>query len=64
VLEEPYVLLRRAEEHRHLVERHAASRLVEDAPDDLDCFAALAGRGEQRHIARSPPFRRPPRPPP
>ena len=47
VLEQAEVALRRAHEDRHLVEAHAAARLAQNAPRDLDALAALAGRGEE-----------------
>jgi len=59
MLEEPEVVLRRPDEDRHLVERHATLRLVEHSARDLDRFAALAGRGKQPHVARRTTSRRP-----
>jgi len=51
VLEKTQVLLRRAEKHRHLVERHAGGRLVQDPPHDFERFAPFARRGQQLHVA-------------
>ena len=51
VLEQAEVLLRRAQKHGHLVERHAALRFVEHAPDDLHRLASFARRGEQHDVA-------------
>ena len=51
VLEQPEVLLRRAQEHGHLVERHAAAGFVQHAPHDLDRFAPFARRREQHDVA-------------
>jgi hypothetical protein len=57
VLEQSEVLLRRAEEHRHLVERHTAARLVEDPAHDLDRFTPFARRRKHHHVARALPRR-------
>ena len=51
VLEQAEILARRAQEHRHLVELHAAARLVENAPRDLDALASLAWRREEPDVA-------------
>ena len=50
VLDEAEVLARRAQEHGHLVEAHAAARLVEHVARDLDGLAALAGGGEEDDV--------------
>src|SRR5262249_18460147 len=50
MFEQPDVSLRRADEHRHLVERDAAPRLLHDPPRDLDAFASFAGRREEPHV--------------
>src|SRR5437867_1447137 len=47
MLEESGIALRRADEDRHLVEAHAAARLLQDASRDLDAFTPFAGRGEE-----------------
>ena len=44
VFEQAEIVLRRPQKHGHLIERHAAPRFVEHAPDDLDRFAPFAGR--------------------
>ena len=44
VLEQPEILLRRAQEDRHFIERHAGRRLVQHAAHDLEGFASFAGR--------------------
>ena len=48
VLEQADVLARRAQEHRHLVERHAGARLVQDAPGDLDASRPSPGAENSR----------------
>ena len=53
VLEQPEILLRRAEEHGHLVERHAGGGFVKHTPDDLHRLASLAGRRKQDDVARA-----------
>ena len=52
------VPLRRADEHRHLVERHAAASLLQDPARDLDRFASFAWRGEELDVAARLAFRR------
>ena len=47
VLEQPGIVLRRAQRDRHPVERYAAPRLAQHAARDLDRFAAFARRREQ-----------------
>ncbi len=49
MFQQSQVLLRRADQHGHLVEGHAALRVGKDAPRDLDRFARLSGRGEYVH---------------
>ena len=49
VFEHAEIDLRRAQQHGDVVERHAAGGLLQNAPGDLDRFAAFAGRGEQDH---------------
>ena len=49
MLEHAEIGLRRAQQDRHLVERHSAIRLLQQAPGDLDRFAAFTGSGEQHH---------------
>ena len=51
MLEQAEVLLRRAQEDGHLVERHAACGLVEHAPDDLHRLASFAWRRKQPDVA-------------
>ena len=58
MLEQSEVLLRRTEEHRHLVERHAAAGLVQDAAHDLDRFPPFARRRKHHDVARALPDRR------
>ena len=59
VLQQTEVLLRRAEEHRHLVERHAAAGLVENPAHDLDGFASFARRREHHDVAGALTYSRP-----
>ncbi len=49
VFEHAEVGLRRSQEHRHLIEWHAALGFAQESPGDLDRFPALPGRGEQHH---------------
>jgi hypothetical protein len=51
MLEQPEVLLRRPEEHRHLIERHTSRCLVQDPSRDLHGFTPFAGRGKETHVA-------------
>ena len=51
VLEQPEIVLRRAQHDRHVVERHAARGFVEDAAGDLERLAPFARRGEEAHVA-------------
>ena len=51
VLEQAYVAIRRAKEHRHLVEPDAARRFLQDAPRDLDALASFAGRRIEDDVA-------------
>ena len=51
VLQQADVPLRRAHEHGHLVERHAAARFLDDAAGDLDRFTAFAWSREEAHVA-------------
>ena len=59
VLEQADVPLGRSHEHGHLVERHAAPRLLENAPRDLHRLAPFARRGEEPHVAGPFARRRP-----
>ena len=52
------VPLRRADEDRHIVERHAAASLLQDPARDLDRFATFAWRGEELDVAAWLAFRR------
>src|SRR5207253_2528757 len=56
VLEEAQILLRRPEEDRHLIERHAGRGLVEEPTNDLDRFASLARRRKEPDVAGTRPF--------
>ena len=47
MLDQADVVLRRAHEHRHLVESHAGARLAQDSSGDLDRLSSLARRGEE-----------------
>src|SRR5262245_31272686 len=47
VLEQTEVVLRRADENRHLVESDARSRMLEDATSHLDAFAPLSRRRKE-----------------
>src|SRR5438034_3820195 len=47
VLEKAEVALRRTDEDSHLVEAHAATRLLQDAPRDFHAFPSFAGRRKQ-----------------
>ena len=58
MLQQAKVLTRRPEEDGHFVERHAARRLVERAPDDFDRFASLPRGREQADVAGAPARRR------
>ena len=49
VLEHAEIGLRRAQQHRHLIERHAALGFLQQAARNLDRFAAFARRREQHH---------------
>ena len=51
MLEQPEILLRRAEKDGHLVEGHAARRFVQHATDDLHRLAPLARRRKQPDVA-------------
>ncbi len=55
MLQEADVLLRRAQEDRHLIEAHPTSGFIEDTAHDLDSFASFARRREQADVARSLP---------
>ena len=50
VLEQAEVVLRRAQQHRHLVEADTLRCLVEHAANDLDGFAAFARRRKQADV--------------
>ena len=58
VLEQRNVPLRRADEDRYIVERHAAASLLQDPARDLDRFATFAWRGEELDVAAWLAFRR------
>ena len=47
VLEQAVVVLRRADEDGHLVERHARARFAQNTAGDLDALASLARRREE-----------------
>jgi hypothetical protein len=51
VFELPLVALRRAQQDRHFVERHARSSLLEDEARDLDALATLTRRRKPHHLA-------------
>ncbi len=58
MLEQRDVPLRRADENRHVVERHAAPSLLQDPARDLDRFASFAWRREELDVAARLAFRR------
>ena len=49
VFEHAEIGLRRAQQDRHLIERHAARGFLHQASRDLDRLSAFAGRREQHH---------------
>ncbi len=51
VLEQADVTLRCPQEHRHLVESHARTSLLENSASDLHALSSFARRREKRHIA-------------
>jgi len=53
MFEQSQVLLRRAEEHCHLVERHAAAGFVEDTAHDLDRFTSFTRRRKHHDVTRA-----------
>ena len=58
VLEQPEIGLRRAQQHGHLVEGHAARRRLHDTADNLDRLPSFAWRREQMHGVVEAAFRR------
>ena len=58
MLEQAVVLVRRANQDRHLVERHSPPRLGQDATRDLHAFPPLARRREECHRVVFRPHRR------
>ena len=51
MFDESQVLLRRAQQDGHLVERHARSGFVEDTSHHLGHLARFSGRREEPHVA-------------